>query len=184
MWLDPRLNFCLSPAINGGVVEDGQLAIDASDAEGNITVLNQGIIRGDILLSAGDDLYKGAEGQISDTVFGNEGNDAIVGSQLDDLLNGGTGNDELSGNGGKDTFQFGSDLLDGVKDTDSIADFAKGDTFDFSEYLAAGGDISFSLGKGELLVELNQEDSIRVQGDIFAAEQNLLDLTSSLSDFG
>ena len=163
--------------IEGGVVKDGQLAIDANNAEDDITVLNQGIIRGDVLLSAGDDLYDGALGRVFGTVYGNGGADILTGGQFDDLLNGGTGNDELLGNGGKDTFQFGSDLLDGIKDTDIIKDFAAGDTFDFSEYLAAGGEINFSLGQGELLVDLNQEDLVTVQGDIFAAEQSLLDIT-------
>ena len=172
-----------SGTIRGGVSKDGQLAIDASNAEGNITVLNQGLIKGDVLLSAGDDLYNGAKGKIEGTVFGGGGDDSLTGGKYDDFLNGGTGNDELIGNGGKDTFQFGSDLLDGVRDTDIIKDFSAIDTFDFSEYLEAGGEISFSLGQGELLIDLNQEDLVRVQGDIFAAEQNLLEITNSFSDF-
>ena len=169
--------------INGGDSETGRLAINASNAEGNITLLNEGIIRGDVLLSAGDDLYDGASGRIRGTVYGGAGKDTLIGGRSGDLLNGGTGNDELLGNGGKDTFQFGSDLLDGIKDRDLIKDFAAGDTFDFSEYLEAGGDISFSLGQGELLIDLNQEDLVQVQGDILAAEQSLLDLTSNLSEF-
>ena len=170
--------------IKGGVVEDGQLAIDASNAEDEIAVLNKGIIRGDVLLSAGDDLYDGTEGRISGTVYGNGGDDRIIGGQFDDLLNGGTGDDELLGNGGKDTFQFGSDLIDGIEDIDLIKDFAAGDAFDFSDYLEAGGEISFFLGQGELLIDLNQEDLVRVQGDIVAAEQSLLGITDSFSDLG
>lgn len=170
--------------INGGVKGEGKLAIDTSDAEGNINLVNKGIIKGDVFLSKGDDLFNGAKGKTVGTVFGGDGDDLLIGGKFKDILNGGTGNDRLFGKAGLDVFQFGSDLLDGVKDVDVIRDFAKGDKFDFSDYLEAGGDLSFSLGKRALLIDLNQEDLVRVQGDILAAEQSLLDITNSLSDFG
>ena len=91
---------------------------------------------------------------------------------------GNVGNDLLQGSGGHDTFQFGSDLLDGVQDTDVIQDFAAEDILDFGQYLEAGGQINYSLGQGELAIDLNGEDLVLVQGDLLAAEQQLIALNS------
>lgn len=164
--------------IQGGITGDNKLAIDASKAESSIAVRNTGLIQGDVLLSAGDDLFDGRKGTVEGIVAGGAGDDTLTGGHNDDILVGNVGNDVLQGLGGHDTFRFGSDLLDGVKDIDLIKDFAAEDTFDFSKYLEAGGFLDFSLGKGELTIDLNHEDSILVRGDLDAAQQQLIALNS------
>ena len=164
--------------IEGGINGDRQLAIDASQAEGSISVKNQGLIQGDVLLSAGHDLYDGSQGEIEGKVVAGAGDDTLIGGDGNDFFVGNVGNDLLQGSGGHDTFQFGSDLLDGVQDTDVIQDFAAEDILDFGQYLEAGGQINYSLGQGELAIDLNGEDFVLVQGDLLAAEQQLIALNS------
>ena len=159
--------------ISGGFQGDYQLAIDGSQASGSITLNNQGAIKGDVLLTVGDDYYDGSQGNVIGKIAAGAGDDTLLGGHEDDLFVGSIGNDLLTGAGGHDTFSFGGDLLDGVQDTDVISDFAEVDTLDFSSYLEAGGEINYSLGEGELIIDLNGEDTVLVQGDLEAAEQQL-----------
>jgi Ca2+-binding RTX toxin-like protein len=101
-----------SGTIDGGATPDGKLAIDASEAEGFVRVRNQGTINGDVLLSAGNDLFDGRGGTVNGTVYGGDGNDTLIGGNGKDYLAGGDGNDILRGNGG-------DDLLDGGAGSDS-----------------------------------------------------------------
>ncbi|MGB5899241.1 MAG: hypothetical protein WBG66_13670, partial [Geitlerinemataceae cyanobacterium] len=85
--------------------------------------------------------------------------------------------DSLRGGEGDDTFFFGSDLLDDRSDLDVIADFESGDMFDFSEYIAAGGEVSFSSGAFEgrqaIDISLSGEDTVKVLGNLGAAQFQL-----------
>lgn len=186
-----------SGTIDGGDTENGQLAIDASEAEGFVQVRNSGVINGDVLLSAGNDLFDGRGGTVNGIVDGGDGNDILIGGRStdnlvgglgndvlrgdrgDDLLDGGAGRDLLRGGGGGDTFRFGSDIFqDGQRDLDRIRGFQSGDTFDFSDYLQVGGQISFTRGQRDLLINLSNEDFINVRGNLNAAEQQLTQLTT------
>jgi hypothetical protein len=181
-----------SGTIDGGATPDGQLAIDASQAEGNIQLRNRGVINGDVLLSSGDDLYNGRGGQLNGTVYGGDGYDTLIGGNSQDYLVGGFGNDILRGNGGSDlldggagsdilrggngsdTFRFGGEIFqDGLQDFDRIQDFQAGDSFDFSEYLQVGGQVSFIRGQQDLLINLSNEDFVAVRGNLDAAQQQL-----------
>ncbi|OKH26825.1 hypothetical protein NIES593_01925 [Hydrococcus rivularis NIES-593] len=185
--------------IDGGAIPDGKLAIDASEAEGFVRVRNQGTINGDVLLSAGNDLFDGRGGTVNGLVYGGDGNDTLIGGNGKDYLAGGLGNDVLRGNGGDDwldggagsdilrgggggdTFRFGGEIFqDGQQDLDRIRGFQAGDTFDFSEYLQVGGQISFVRGQQDLLINLSNEDFVNVRGNLNAAEQQLLNLTSTV----
>lgn len=186
--------------IKGGATEDGPLAIDARDAEGEIKVRNQGVIEGDVLLSAGNDRYDGQGGELRSQVSGGDGKDTLIGSHFKDILAGDLGDDNLDGKGGddllkggagsdihrggkgSDIFQFGSDILqDGLQDLDVIQDFQAQDAFDFSGYSQAGGQISFVQGQQDLLINLSNEDFVIVRGDIGAAAEQLSALSSTMA---
>lgn len=183
-----------SGLIDGGlsdIAPSGQLAIDGREAVGGLTVVNTGAINGDIFLSEGDDLFTGPDGIVNGVVQGNGGNDTLIGGvgddylyggEGDDLLEGGRGSDFLYGGLGSDIFRFGGDLLaDGFQDIDTIQDFAAEDSFDFSGYLGAGGDITLSLSPDELLITLSGEDIISVRGDVNAAFDQLSPLASAIT---
>ena len=97
---------------------------------------------------------KGTGGQfnLSHTVFGEGGDDIIVGANVDDVLFGGDGNDSINGGGGSDTMTGGEGndtfrflVLGGSKasretgQTDVITDFSTGDKIDIDP--AGGGPI-------------------------------------------
>lgn len=91
---------------NYGTIE-GAVAIDASEAAGDVEVINHGTLIGDVLLSEGDDrLDSSYGGTIHGTVFGNGGDDAILAGDGDDVLVGGLGDDRLDGARGNDTARF------------------------------------------------------------------------------
>jgi len=59
---------------------------------------------------------------------GSEGSDNLVGTAGDDLFtNLGSGLDFLTGNGGSDTFEFGEELNNGVRETTYLLDFGEDD---------------------------------------------------------
>ncbi|NBD16241.1 MAG: hypothetical protein GVY04_08850 [Cyanobacteria bacterium] len=88
--------------IQGGLTENGPLAITAAEAEGSISVVNGGTINGDVVLSAGNDDYDGSQGTLNGIVFGKEGNDLLVGGDGKDIFSGGLGNDFLADGNGDD----------------------------------------------------------------------------------
>ncbi len=58
---------------------------------------------------AGNDFIQAASSgssTVSDKLFGDEGNDIIIGGSGADRIDGGVGNDTMTGNGGADTFTF------------------------------------------------------------------------------
>jgi Ca2+-binding RTX toxin-like protein len=137
-------------SILGGLAPGGPLAIEASDAEGQITVINNGTIEGDVRLTNGADLYNGAQGSVDGTVFGNGGNDRLLGGGEDDSFDGGAGRDRLVGRGGDDTLVGGGgndnlrggggdDILDGGSGNDVLIGGGGDDTF----VLSTGGGRAF-----------------------------------------
>lgn len=144
--------------ITGGVSDSfsGQLGIDASGAVSPIKVVNTGAIHGDVLLSHNNDIYDGTEGFIAGVVFGNGGddlllggdfNDTLVGGSGDDTLKGGLGDNMLSGGEGADTF-----VINPTAGIDTILDFEIGvDTLSFEPGLSLG-QVSFVQSGSHTLV--------------------------------
>ncbi|MBW4480652.1 MAG: hypothetical protein KME54_28365, partial [Tolypothrix brevis GSE-NOS-MK-07-07A] len=93
--------------IEGGAFNNGKLAIDASSAVLSVRVNNQGTINGDVLLSAGNDIYNSYRGTTNGTVEGGAGDDILSGGDGNYTLNGGDGNDFLSGRSGTHFFVGG-----------------------------------------------------------------------------
>jgi Ca2+-binding RTX toxin-like protein len=65
-------------------------------------------------------------------LFGEGGNDNLLGSRYGDLLDGGAGSDMLTGGAGNDRFHFG-DVLDAATNVDTILDFQKGDVIELDD---------------------------------------------------
>ena len=140
-----------------------------------LVVLGNDHIRG----NSGDDKLLGGEG--NDRLWGNSGNDYLNGSNGDDLIyggagddtiQGGTGDDDILAQGGSDIFVFGSELLDGIADTDTIDRFERIDSFDFENYLGAGGTISFiRVSQNLLTIDLSGEDTVNVIGNYDALNE-------------
>jgi len=130
---------------NKGTITGG---IDAN-AIGNDTIVNQGKIVGDVLLGPGNDIFKGTGGGAIQ-VYGEAGNDTLIGSSKADRLNGGVGKDTMSGKLGADFFDFDTTADSAVgAQRDFIADFthAQHDRIDLSTIDAKpiAGDQAFSF---------------------------------------
>ncbi|MGP1387326.1 MAG: beta strand repeat-containing protein [Thainema sp.] len=117
-----------SGLITGGLSDSfsGQLAVDTSGAVSPITLINTGEIVGDVRLSQNNDVYVGtdgtANGSVDGVVFGNGGNDQLIGSDADDIFAGGTGDDFILSNDGDDLISGGSgnDFIDAGAGNDTI----------------------------------------------------------------
>jgi Ca2+-binding RTX toxin-like protein len=83
-------------------------------------------------------------------LFGNAGNDVIVGGSGDDLLVGGAGNDNLTGGAGADIFRF----IKFENGSDTITDFnlSEGDKIDLRGLLT---DVGFSLNDLTLYLRMD-----------------------------
>jgi hypothetical protein len=68
-------------------------------------VINSGKIVGNVLLGEGDDFFDGTGGT-SGGIFGQAGNDHLIGGSSGEKIDGGLGKDVMSGAGGADRFDF------------------------------------------------------------------------------
>ena len=97
--------------LDGRIINDGHIvatetAIDATEAGGNVNVQNRGRIDGDVNLSAGNDVFDGAQGNTFGAIDGGAGDDTLTGGRENNLLIGGLGSDELNGGDGIDTVAY------------------------------------------------------------------------------
>jgi serralysin len=91
----------------------GDVLLESSDPDfADDVIVNSGSIQGSINLGIGNDTYIGTGGT-SGVVFGEDGNDSLIGGSGNDLLSGGLGDDSLVGGGGNDTL-FGGDGKDSL----------------------------------------------------------------------
>jgi Ca2+-binding RTX toxin-like protein len=106
--------------LNSGVVAG---AVDL-DAVGNDVIINHGKIKGAVHLGVGIDSFDG-KGGISGQIFGEAGNDTLLGGARGDRIHGGDGNDLLTGRAGADRFFFDT-TLNAATNVDRITDFKHG----------------------------------------------------------
>ena len=138
---------------NNGVIEGGvykangaKLAIDGREAEDSLTVVNNGTINGDVLLTSGDDVYRSRTGNISGMVVGGDGDDLLIGCTRGEVLKGGRDDDRIKAGSGDDRVlgQQGDDFIDAGAGDDLVI----GGRGNNTALGGAGGD-TFRLSKGK-----------------------------------
>lgn len=99
--------------------EDANSEYLTAGAASATTLVNSARIEGDVYFNIGNDRYDGRSGIVGGTVYGNAGNDVLLGGSGsdalfggvgDDMLTGGYGNDRLTGGEGYDEAIFGGRL--------------------------------------------------------------------------
>ncbi len=135
-----------------GFPEDGSWDDGINKAQGDpglsTKIINHGTIENDVRFYIGDDFYDGRGGTVGGTVYGNAGNDRMLGGGGAELFVGGYGADTLQGGGGADILTGGAgyDLFIDTRaghDGDTITDFSRGDRLVFSD--ASLANFSFSV---------------------------------------
>ncbi len=149
--------------INRGTIQGSEVAIDVTEAGGNVVIQNSGLVRGDVNLSAGNDTFDGTRGRVFGDINGGGGEDTISGGSNADRINGGTDNDTLSGGRGRDTFVFEENT-----GSDTVADFAfRFDSLDVGDFF---NDASTALaaaaqdGDDTVVTLSNSGDAVRLVG--------------------
>jgi len=132
---------------NTGLIKGLTMAFNGASGGGGISeITNSGVMRGNVLFGAGNDLYDGRLGVIYGDVFGNEGLDILRGGAGDETLDGGEENDTLEGNAGTDTLigDDGDDTLDGGAGADQMDGGADNDTY----HVDNAGDVAVEKSGG------------------------------------
>ena len=113
---------------NSGTIRagNGSSAIIANGQGATVNLVNQGVIKGPVELSAGADIFDGRGGVAKGPVLGDDGNESLTG---------GGGANELHGEGGQDVIsgRGGADMLIGGADGDSLRGGRGGDDFVYAE---------------------------------------------------
>ncbi|WP_300534933.1 calcium-binding protein [uncultured Mameliella sp.] len=120
------------------------------------SVVNSGLIVGDVQMALGNDLFQSAaSGQVLGTVLGSGGNDTLVGGDSADTLSGGNQDDLLVGRGGDDS-------LDGGLDNDFILGGTGND-----ELLGGGGNdtLNGNSGADQILGDTGSDVLVGQGGD-------------------
>ena len=169
---------------NSGTISGEDGSFTAFSGTGKNTIINDGVMNGNIYLDDGNDVYEGGGGKVSGTVFGDEDNDQLAGGAFTDVFDGGSGDDTLLGRGGDDLLDgnsgndfilggAGNDDIDGGTDNDTINANAGDDTVfggtgndvlvgqDGSDVLE-GGDDNDTLdgGAGDDILEGGEDNDI------------------------
>ncbi|WP_164847343.1 calcium-binding protein [Sphingobium algorifonticola] len=143
----------------------------------NTTVINDGVIRGDVQMYYGDDVYDGSAGRTGGTISGYAGNDILKGGDENNVIEGGYGADDLYGNGGDDRLigGDGSDILDGGSGSDILLGGA-GDDHVFFDVTDVAANVSGGSGNDVLVI---RNSSAPVSFDLgmhgFEAAQRIVD---------
>jgi Ca2+-binding RTX toxin-like protein len=128
---------------NEGTIDgaNGSLAL----ALGADTVTNDGQLYGRAILGGGNDVYHGENGRVFGAVWGQAGNDLLVGGAFADMLGGGSGNDTVTGGAGADTLtgSTGADLLSAGAGADVFRFATAGESVG-DAIVASGGALAFA----------------------------------------
>lgn len=89
-------------------------------------------------------------------IFGNAGNDSIIGARYNDTLYGGLGNDTIYGGEGGDYLNggTGNDYISGGEGNDTIVDEQGTETYVFNSLSSYGHDTIYDLeGEGDIIID-------------------------------
>ncbi len=117
---------------NFGTLSGGIRLLAADQAD---QVINSGKIAGNVMLGGGADFYDGTNGT-SGAIFGQKGNDQLIGGAGADKLDGGLGKDTLTGGGSADRFDFnsvGDSQVGGMRDVITSFSQAQHDRIDLAD---------------------------------------------------
>lgn len=124
------------------------------------TIVNTGLIVGDISLGYGDDLLDNSAGTIIGLIKGEVGDDTLIGGNGDDILDGGDGADTLIGGAGRDfaSYESGFAVIVDFQDPSQNAHNAEGDTYSsiegvigsriFADIIRGNSEDNFFVGNG------------------------------------
>lgn len=131
---------------NDGTIRGAKASLLASNGADAVT--NNGHLDGRAELGGGDDVFHGENGHVTGAVWGQGGNDLLVGGAFADVLGGGAGNDTLTGGAGADTLSgsTGADRLSGGLGDDVFRFATPGDTAGDTAgdaIVASGGALAF-----------------------------------------
>jgi serralysin len=139
-------------------------------------VYNEGVMKGSVVLGAGDDLYDGRKGVVQDGVIdGGIGTDTLRGGKGAETLVGGDDADKLYGGAGRDVFRFNWSEESAGKQRDLVADFShkQKDRIDLSllddnadAKMDFIGEAKFSKSEGEVRFEQMKGGVTQVQVDL------------------
>lgn len=101
---------------------DTRTDIPQGDDRLSVKFSNKGTVVGGIVFYIGDDVYDGADGNVGAAIYGNAGNDLLIGGNSSEVFEGGFGADRLFGNDGDDILRggAGNDTLSGGSGDDVI----------------------------------------------------------------
>lgn len=123
---------------------------------GNETIVNRGVMSGEVALGLGNDVFKGRHGVLDGGLHGGGGNDLLIGGSGGDSIFGDTGSDTLKGFDGDDTLTGGSGR-------DIMAGGAGADVFDFNKVsdsaVGASRDRITDFDRGEDMIDLSTIDA-------------------------
>ncbi|MEM9011428.1 MAG: calcium-binding protein [Pseudomonadota bacterium] len=162
---------------NTGVIRGSVVAVDASEAGGDVTVVNKGVIHGDVLLSHGNDTYDGDGGVTFGVVHGLGGDDLLIGGAESDTLSGGAGDDTLEGGGGDDVLSggLGNDIFvfspTDAPSLDTVTDFEDGvDLLDLTGFgFQDIADLVLTTVGADVVLEFATDNSAVLENTILAA---------------
>ncbi len=132
------------------IAGNGSTAIIANGNGARVDLVNQGVIKGTVELSAGDDSFDNRGGVAKGPVLADDGDDLLIGGGGANELHGEDGRDQISGRGGSDVLVGGADgdTLKGGRGGD---DFRYEDVSDSTGNTAATRDAILDFGKDDVI---------------------------------
>lgn len=116
-------------------------------------ITNLGLVDGEVVLGAGNDVYNGAGGRAAGMVQGGDGQDTLIGGDLFDYLHGNQGDDSLAAGAGDDWVVGGqgNDIMLGEAGVDLMLGNLGNDTMDggFGNDTVRGGQNNDSISGGD-----------------------------------